>query len=89
MTARYDKSVSNFADRMKAKLIANEHKGDTWLNDEVDWLVKRLYEEVDELALAIKYGANYESVANEGADVGNFAMMVAERYSLLKGTNNG
>jgi len=40
----------------------------------------RLSEEVQELTAAVAYGAPLKDVVAEAADVGNFAMMIADNY---------
>ena len=49
-----------------------------WKDCRPDWLMGRLMEEVDELDTAIVGRFGPWSVASEAADVGNFAMMVAD-----------
>ena len=58
------------------------NKIDGWKNENVDWLLDRLKEEVDELEKLIwKYEHNYTqtvSIMKECFDVANFAMMIAD-----------
>lgn len=83
--------VLEFAKRMESKLARNRHKGDRegWINDEPDALLARLHEETRELEneLAIAVVRMHEPlnasmmanrVADEAADVANFAMMIAD-----------
>ncbi len=76
---------------MEAKLEKNRHKGNRegWLNDDIDDLLERLREELCELDDAICEGhvRMHEplnaawmaaKVADEAADVANFAMMIAD-----------
>lgn len=84
--------VLEFAKRMEAKLEKNRHKGDRegWLNDDADRLLERLREEVCELdtamCIAIQRMTETESnarwvataVADEAADVANFALFLAD-----------
>lgn len=83
--------VLEFAKRMEAKLEKNRHKGDreAWLNEDPDDLLERLREEVCELdnAMVAQVKAtkftrtwNAEQIANEAADVANFAMFIADLY---------
>lgn len=83
--------VLEFAKRMEAKLEKNRHKGDRegWLNDDPDDLLERLREEVCELDNAMVAQVNAtaftrtwtaEQLANEAADVANFAMFLADWY---------
>ncbi len=67
-----------FVEVMRAKLLANEHKGG-WQNDRVSDLLRRLHEETGELAEAISLLALIEEIVGEAADVANFAMMIADR----------
>ena len=78
-----------FAQRMEAKLARNIHKGGrgNWLNTRVSVLLDRLLDEVIELEGELeKYAGppgegpkeHAEAVANECADVANFAMMIAD-----------
>jgi NTP pyrophosphatase (non-canonical NTP hydrolase) len=86
--------VLAFAKRMEAKLEKNRHKGDRsgWLLDEADELLERLREELCELDDAMveavvrmhePLNARWiaENVANEAADVANFAMMLADWHT--------
>jgi hypothetical protein len=75
--------VRAFADLMEAQLRANDHKPG-WRGDQ-DWeLHYRLREEVSELGEQLAPGsrtdlASWRSrVGSEAADVGNFAMMIAD-----------
>ena len=69
-------AVQTFAQLMERELRENDRKGG-WQQMKIDWLLKRLRQEVDELEAALKSNdiANIEA---ECADVGNFAMMVAD-----------
>jgi len=69
---------------MEAQLRANDHKGG-WAYMTFSYLLRRLREEVDELEQAVKYAApNYEIVVKEAADVGNFAMFIADSAATWK-----
>lgn len=75
--------VDAFAAGMKRKLAENAHKGDRdgWRNDSAEALVRRLREEVDEIEVALvatPASRRARLVADEGFDVGNFAMMIAD-----------
>ena len=73
--------VSDFAERMEEKLAKNRHKGDRkgWLKDHPIDLWNRLDEESTELYAALKNeNSTFEEIANEAADVANFAMMIAD-----------
>lgn len=73
-----------FAEQMENKLKENDHKGG-WDSCGIFWLRDRLVEEVEELSSAIEAGHNSESgldlenIIREAADVGNFAMMIADK----------
>lgn len=75
--------VQRFAAAMERELRANDHKGG-WRNDAPGRLLRRLWQEADELARALdahKTDPSAETsarVASEAADVGNFAMMIAD-----------
>lgn len=85
--------VLEFAKRMEAKLERNRHKGNRegWINDDPWALIKRLCQETQELEdEMIAFEATTDStsdestqaerVANEAADIANFAMMLADWY---------
>lgn len=87
--------VLEFAKRMEAKLAENRHKGNRegWINDDPLALLVRLREETTELQIAMetavvrlheslnrKGAAN--NVADEAADVANFAMMLADWHTI-------
>ena len=68
------KEVKAFAAMMEYKLKKNDHKGN-FENTDVDFLLKRLKEEVDELEIAIK-SESYFEIMLEAADVANFACIL-------------
>lgn len=74
--------VLNFASAMQKELNNNSHKGiSSWRSDcELTYLFKRLKEEVLEIELAIKDSKSEDVILSECADVGNFAMMIADIY---------
>lgn len=72
-------AVQTFGCHMIAKLDANAHKGH-WSTVTVDYLLNRLRQEVEELADALDRGLP-NHIVSEAADVANFAMMIADRYS--------
>ncbi|MBK5428546.1 hypothetical protein ACTFRP_31475 [Bacillus cereus group sp. MYBK234-1] len=74
--------VKWFAEQMESKLQENDHKGG-WQDCDLQWLVKRLKEEVNELESALKdfpisFNEYSENVIKESADVSNFSMMIAD-----------
>jgi hypothetical protein len=80
--------VRAFAEAMETKLRANDHKGG-WQDDAASRLMRRLHEETAELEAALgnsdlKGSAWQALVRREAADVGNFAMMVADVCGSLK-----
>jgi NTP pyrophosphatase (non-canonical NTP hydrolase) len=72
--------VSAFSRIMERKLQLNAHKGH-WGGCPVEWLLTRLREEVDELETALREGRPAKVVQYETADIGNFAMMIADNYA--------
>ena len=85
--------VTAFAAEMENKLAENRHKGDRegWLKDTPEALLERLDEEVTELKEAVRLMKTLPPsevtkmrVTQEAADVGNFAMMVADVCGGLK-----
>ena len=69
--------VQGFAVEMERQLRENDHKGG-WEGCDIDWLLRRLREETDELDEAIHRGHPKAAVWEEAADVANFALMVAD-----------
>ena len=71
--------VEPLSSAMRTKLAANGHKL-SWRNPTVPdiYLFRRLFEEVDELMLAVKHGDRAEAW-REAADIANFAAMIADR----------
>ena len=85
--------VLKFAERMEAKLEKNRHKGDRerWIDDEPAALLERLREETRELENELILAAARtneplnrvtmaDRVADESADIANFAMMIADWF---------
>ncbi len=70
--------VQEFAQMMEKKLRAKDYKGG-WQDESIeDWLFPALWEEVLELALAIRENKSEVLIAEEAVDVANFAMMIAD-----------
>ena len=76
--------VRAFAREMEDRLRANDYKGG-WKSEFPQWLIARIRDELEELNAAVdRIRANglesdlVENVWHEAADVGNFAMMVAD-----------
>lgn len=66
-----------FTAEMEQTLRKNDYKGG-WSKCKIDWLYKRLCDEVVELGRAVQERKGLHIIA-EAADVANFAMMVADR----------
>lgn len=66
--------VKWFSEQMELKLRENDHKGG-WDNCTFQFLFQKLDEEVRELTTCI----SEEEAIKEAADVGNIAMMIADR----------
>lgn len=85
-----------FAQQMEDKLKKNDHKGG-WSKCDIGYLMGRLYEELNELNVAVCEDAmdykpkkySLELIISEAEDVANFAMMIADvcgkRAELLVG----
>jgi biopolymer transport protein ExbB/TolQ len=73
-------SVELFASDMRRKLRKNSHKK-SWQDPEVSvwYLFDRLEEEVEELHKALGKGLPATETIDECADVGNMAMMIADK----------
>ena len=72
--------VHDFAVAMEEQLLLNDHKGG-WLEAEISWLSQRARAELDKLVDAISAKRPIVEVLAQAADVGNFAMMVADVYA--------
>lgn len=72
----YDREIKMFTDAMKAKLAANMHKGRNWESLDLEAILARLKDEVEELRQAIA-GGNTVEIVLEAADIGNFAMIAS------------
>jgi NTP pyrophosphatase (non-canonical NTP hydrolase) len=78
-------SIDLFAADMRRKMRANSHKPH-WSQVSFDHLFSRLREEMSELEQAFMSGAVWNEVVDECADVGNIAMMIADK---MRGYNFG
>lgn len=87
-----ERSANWFATQMNVKLQENTHKGG-WLHCNQWWLLERLKDEVKELEEAMGQAAHGEiriqEVIRECADVGNFAMMIADKANIEREIGNG
>jgi NTP pyrophosphatase (non-canonical NTP hydrolase) len=76
--------VQWFSQEMEKKLVENDHKAH-WNEMTIAYLEMRLQQEVAELNDAIMqfhFGeGTTNSIIKEAADVGNFAMMIADAHS--------
>lgn len=72
--------VRKFAEAMERKLRENEGKG-SWKDCELEYLRKRVHQEVDEFIGSLGGGID---VLGEAADVANFLMMICDVSSHLK-----
>ena len=82
MTIEIRSEVLMFAKVMEKKLRRNDHKGH-WKNggyEDFQWFVDRLKEEVEELEEALDSRIP-EDIADEAADVANYAMMIMDIFS--------
>jgi NTP pyrophosphatase (non-canonical NTP hydrolase) len=71
-------AVDLFAADMRRKLRVNCHKKH-WSELSFESLFQRLKEELAELEQAFMSGAAWHEVVDECADVGNLAMMIADK----------
>jgi len=71
----YAGDFRRFTDAMAYKMVLNKHKG-RWEDVNLEEMLKRLKDEVDELEEAIGT-KNMVEILLEAADVANFAMIVA------------
>lgn len=71
---RHDRELRMFTDAMRAKLASNRRKG-RWEGVNLQKALAKLRGEVRELEEAIK-GGNVTEILLEGADVGNWAMII-------------
>lgn len=84
--------VAWFSSKMEEELLLNDFKGG-WKDCEVQWLIKRLQDEVDELKSewykrendwgrsadeGYMFVKSNEDLIKECADISNFAMMIAD-----------
>lgn len=76
--------VAAFALLMEAQLRKNDHKGG-WADCDLDYLLRRLGEEVAEVNALGGDTNNPEQWGAEAADIANFAMMIADNAGALKG----
>lgn len=70
--------VARFGIAMRRKLRENRFKGG-WRHEDLEFLLDKLQEEVDELRAAITCEPRlFRDIEDEAADVGNMAMMLAD-----------
>jgi NTP pyrophosphatase (non-canonical NTP hydrolase) len=84
--------VQWFGEEMEKKLKENDHKA-SWTDCDMDYLMSRTEQELDELSKAIvdlKFGiGTIEDVIKEAADVANFVMMIADNSRENSSTDRG
>ena len=76
--------VRAFALLMEAELAKHDDR-DGWQDCSIEWLLKRLQEEIEELAVA----PGLQPRGEEAADVANFAMMIADVSGALAAKEGG
>lgn len=85
----YEDVLGPFVDAMRHKLASNKHRGKrNWQDVSPQVLLKYLKKEIEELEEAIE-GGNQIEILLEAADVGNFAMMLANVAIALAAGGNG
>lgn len=75
--------TSRMVRAMRKKLEVHSDKGH-WNTCTIEYLMKRLGEEFQELAEAIDSGVTPDEVWAEAGDVANFAAMIADNYEAAK-----
>lgn len=89
--------VRRFAEEMELALQQHDHdRGDEWQEENIDWLLDRLKDELDELESAYLdatdddndfSSTDFNEVIMEASDVGNFAMMIAANAAAMMNIN--
>jgi len=81
--------VYHFAMIMEGRLQEHEDRGG-WRDEPLDYLFKRLVEEMGELSAALLGHKDKEKMIRECADVANFAMMIADdlRHASARSPND-
>ncbi len=80
LAIRLRPEVLRFALDMEEKLLRNDHK-DNWTGMTVNQLFLRLVQETLELTAALEADSKTD-IISECADIGNFAMMIAEKMKM-------
>ncbi len=76
--------VVSFAAQMEKKLLDNDFKGG-WSDSDVEYLIERLRDEVDELEKAVySESKTGKEITLEAADVANYSMMIADKLKTKK-----
>ena len=80
--------IPDFAELMIKQLAQHSERGDSWKEEDPDWLLGRAKEELEEVEGALKklntslnnehYKKRLKYVAKECADVSNFMMMIVD-----------
>lgn len=79
-----ERLVATLAAHQRGKLRANRHKR-SWRESDVEYLIDRLLDEVEELLQAVRDRQSPERIWGEAADVANFAGMIADRAEVTAG----
>ena len=89
---KISKEVKKFAEAMQFEIDKNAHKDNwpeyhngerSWKTCDILFLIDKLEEEHTELLLAVKNKEPLINIKREAADVGNIAMMIADRLGAL------
>lgn len=75
--------VAKHAESMEARLKEHEDKGG-WTESTFRFLMNELEGHVEDLEYALFEQGVQDSVANECADISNFAMMIADNFSSIE-----
>lgn len=66
------------------KLLKNKHKGNSWINDELNitlqYLHQKLTEEFSEVQLRYYHNEDMDTISNELCDIINISSMLYRRY---------
>lgn len=69
--------IATFAAAMNRKMAKNGHRGESWRDRTPSEILTDLRRHVDKLET--RMGQSYEQTLSDAADIGNLAMMLAER----------
>ncbi len=71
--------LANFSTEMLEQLDANKHKGG-WEGCTAQYLLERMYENMDAGRVGIENGASTTYVQEKMANAANYAMMIQDNY---------